>query len=77
LSTAVKRILLPDTLVVLIPSQTFAFISEITSKYQIHFDFHAHDYDLSIANVMEAIKAGIKGLHVTVNGMGTSWKRTA
>jgi isopropylmalate/homocitrate/citramalate synthase len=43
---------------------------------RIHFDFHAHnDYDLSIANVMEAIKAGIKGLHVTVNGMG--WKRTA
>jgi D-citramalate synthase len=43
-------------------SQTFAFISEITSKYpNIHFDFHAHnDYDLSIANVMEAIKAGIK-----------------
>jgi D-citramalate synthase len=65
---------LPDTLGVLI-SQTFAFISEITSKYpNIHFDFHAHnDYDLSIANVMEAIKAGIKGTHVTVNGMGTSW----
>jgi D-citramalate synthase len=60
---------LPDTLGVLIPSQTFAFISEITSKYpNIHFDFHAHnDYDLSIANVMEAIKAGI---NVTVNGMG-------
>jgi isopropylmalate/homocitrate/citramalate synthase len=36
----------------------------------IHFDFHAHnDYDLSIANVMEAIKAGIKA-YVTVNGMG-------
>jgi D-citramalate synthase len=51
---------LPDTLGVLIPSQTFAFISEITSKYpNIHFDFHAHnDYDLSIANVIEAIKAG-------------------
>jgi D-citramalate synthase len=29
------------TLGVLIPSQTFAFISEITSKYpNIHFDFH-------------------------------------
>jgi D-citramalate synthase len=69
---------LPDTLGVLI-SQTFAFISEITSKYpNIHFDFHAHnDYDLSIANVIEAIKTGIKGTHVTVNGMGTSWKRTA
>lgn len=69
---AVKRILLPDTLGVLIPSETFQFISEITKKYpNIHFDFHAHnDYDLSVANVMEALKAGIHGLHVTVNGMG-------
>ena len=68
----IKRILLPDTLGVLIPSLTFEFISKIRTKYpQIHFDFHAHnDYDLSIANVMEAIKAGINGLHVTVNGMG-------
>ncbi|CAM3572994.1 alpha-isopropylmalate synthase regulatory domain-containing protein [Flavobacterium chungbukense] len=68
----IKRILLPDTLGVLIPSLTFEFISKIKTKYpQIHFDFHAHnDYDLSVANVMEAIKAGINGLHVTVNGMG-------
>jgi D-citramalate synthase len=68
----IKRILLPDTLGVLIPSQAFEFISTITAKYpNTHFDFHAHnDYDLSVANVMEAIKAGIKGLHVTVNGMG-------
>ncbi|MBF7092176.1 2-isopropylmalate synthase [Flavobacterium sp. ALJ2] len=68
----IKRILLPDTLGILIPAQTFEFISKITAKYpDIHFDFHAHnDYDLSVANVMEAIKAGIKGLHVTVNGMG-------
>lgn len=68
----VKRILLPDTLGVLIPSLTFEFISKIRTRYpEIHFDFHAHnDYDLSVANVMEAIKAGINGLHVTVNGMG-------
>ncbi len=68
----IKRILLPDTLGVLIPSDTFDFISSITTKYpSIHFDFHAHnDYDLSVANVMEAIKAGVHGLHVTVNGMG-------
>lgn len=68
----VKRILLPDTLGVLIPSETFEYISEITKRYpNIHFDFHAHnDYDLSVANVMEALKAGIHGLHVTVNGMG-------
>ena len=68
----VKRILLPDTLGVLIPSQTFEFISKIKLRYpNIHFDFHAHnDYDLSVANVLEAVKAGINGLHVTVNGMG-------
>ena len=68
----VKRILLPDTLGVLIPSETFQFISAITKRYpEIHFDFHAHnDYDLSVANVMESLKAGIHGLHVTVNGMG-------
>ena len=68
----VKRILLPDTLGVLIPSETFEFISKITAKYpNTHFDFHAHnDYDLSVANAIEAVKAGIHGLHVTVNGMG-------
>ncbi len=68
----IKRILLPDTLGVLIPSETFKFISEITAKYpKIHFDFHAHnDYDVSVANAMEAVRAGIHGLHVTVNGMG-------
>jgi D-citramalate synthase len=68
----VKRILLPDTLGVLIPSDTFEFISKITKKYPtIRFDFHAHnDYDLSVANALEAVKAGIHGLHVTVNGMG-------
>jgi D-citramalate synthase len=37
----------------------------------LHFDFHAHnDYDLAVANVFEAVKAGVKGVHVTVNGLG-------
>lgn len=68
----IKRVLLPDTLGVLIPSQTFEFISELTARYpKLHFDFHAHnDYDLSIANVLEAVRAGAKGLHLTINGMG-------
>lgn len=68
----VKRIMLPDTLGVLIPSETFHFVSLIKAKYpNIHFDFHAHnDYDLGTANVLEAVKAGIDGLHLTVNGMG-------
>ncbi|MFP5040542.1 alpha-isopropylmalate synthase regulatory domain-containing protein [Parasediminibacterium sp. JCM 36343] len=68
----VKRVLLPDTLGVLIPSETFEYISELAARYpQLHFDFHAHnDYDLGTANVLEAVKAGAKGLHLTINGMG-------
>ena len=68
----IKRVLLPDTLGVLTPSETFDYVSELVHRYPaLHFDFHAHnDYDLSIANVMEAIKAGAHGLHLTVNGMG-------
>lgn len=68
----VKRIMLPDTLGVLTHYETYSFISQIVQKYpDLHFDFHGHnDYDLSVANVMEAIKAGCHGLHLTVNGMG-------
>jgi len=68
----VKRVLLPDTLGVLTPSETFKYISEIKARYpKIHFDFHAHnDYDLANANILEAVKAGADGLHLTVNGMG-------
>tara|TARA_B000000475_G_C15991411_1_gene445198 strand:- start:130 stop:1647 length:1518 start_codon:yes stop_codon:yes gene_type:complete len=68
----IKRILLPDTLGVLSPNETFIFLSEIIEKYpKTHFDFHAHnDYDLSVSNVIESLKAGCHGLHLTVNGMG-------
>ncbi|MBE9465816.1 alpha-isopropylmalate synthase regulatory domain-containing protein [Dyadobacter subterraneus] len=68
----VKRILLPDTLGILTPTESYEFVKSIVDRYpDNHFEFHAHnDYDLSIANVMEAIRAGAHGLHLTVNGMG-------
>ncbi|MBD3660636.1 MAG: 2-isopropylmalate synthase, partial [Arenibacter algicola] len=68
----VRRVLLPDTLGILTYTETYKFISEIVQRYpNMHFDFHGHnDYDLSVSNVMEAIKAGCHGLHLTVNGMG-------
>ncbi|WP_190808861.1 alpha-isopropylmalate synthase regulatory domain-containing protein [Flagellimonas sp. S3867] len=68
----IKRILLPDTLGVLTHQETFQFLHKIVERYpNTHFDFHGHnDYDLSVANVMEALKAGVHGLHLTVNGMG-------
>ena len=68
----IKRVLLPDTLGVLTPAESYDFLSAIVQRYpNTHFDFHAHnDYDLSVANVMEGLRAGVHGLHLTVNGMG-------
>ncbi|PWG05131.1 alpha-isopropylmalate synthase regulatory domain-containing protein [Polaribacter aquimarinus] len=68
----VERILLPDTLGVLTHTETASFITEVRERYpNSHIDFHGHnDYDLGVANVMEAVKAGVNGLHLTINGMG-------
>ncbi|MEC5144779.1 alpha-isopropylmalate synthase regulatory domain-containing protein [Chitinophaga sp. 212800010-3] len=68
----VKRIMLPDTLGVLTPDEVKEFISTIVARYpKSHFDFHAHnDYDLGTANVLEGVKAGAHGVHLTINGMG-------
>ena len=64
--------MLPDTLGVLTPHEVEDFITEIVKRYpDIHFDFHAHnDYDLGTANVLQALRAGVHGVHLTVNGMG-------
>ncbi|MFX0557947.1 alpha-isopropylmalate synthase regulatory domain-containing protein [Maribacter sp. CXY002] len=68
----VNRVLLPDTLGILTYKETYGFISEIITQFpNLHIDFHGHnDYDLGVANIMEAVKAGCHGLHLTVNGMG-------
>lgn len=67
-----KRIMLPDTLGILNPGETLRFCTQMIERYPtIHFDFHAHnDYDFAVANVYEAVKAGIQGVHVTINGLG-------
>ncbi|MCE9501441.1 MAG: 2-isopropylmalate synthase, partial [Leptospira sp.] len=68
----ISRIFLPDTLGVMSPDEAFESISLILSKFpEIHFEFHGHnDYDLSVANCLAAVKAGIRGLHVSINGLG-------
>ncbi len=68
----VKRIMLPDTLGILNPEQTLEFCQAVTSRFpDVHFDYHAHnDYDLATANVFASIRAGVKGVHTTVNGLG-------
>lgn len=68
----IKRFMLPDTLGILNPTNTEEFMAEMVQKYpELHFDYHAHnDYDLAAGNVFAAVKAGAKGLHTTVNGLG-------
>lgn len=68
----IERFMLPDTLGVLNQDETFEFCTLMLQRYPgLHFDFHAHnDYDLATANVYAAAKAGVKGIHTTVNGLG-------
>ena len=68
----IRRFMLPDTLGILNPLQVIEFMRKMKKRYpDLHFDFHAHnDYDLAVANVFEAVKAGIHGIHLTINGLG-------
>lgn len=68
----IKRFMLPDTLGILNPHSTWRCVRRMLSRYPaLHFDFHAHnDYDLAVANTMVAAEVGVKGVHVTMNGLG-------
>jgi len=68
----VARIMLPDTLGLLAPAQVRDFVGRIIAAFPgRHFDYHGHDdYGLGTANTLEAAMAGVRGVHVTVNGMG-------
>jgi D-citramalate synthase len=68
----VKRVYLPDTLGVLSPDEVGHFVRLMTeSRPDVHFEFHAHnDYGLATANCLAAVKAGARGVHTSVNGMG-------
>lgn len=70
--TSVKRIMLPDTLGILNHNDTGKFCADMVTRFpNLQFDYHAHnDYDLSTANVFEAVKAGVRGIHTTLNGLG-------
>jgi (R)-citramalate synthase len=68
----IRRFMLPDTLGILNPEQAFGFCRKMVECYpRLQFDFHAHnDYDLAVANVYQAVRAGVTGVHTTVNGLG-------
>lgn len=68
----VKRFMLPDTLGILNPESTFKFVTDIKTRFpSIHIDSHLHnDYDMAVGNTYMGIKAGVDGIHTTVNGLG-------
>jgi D-citramalate synthase len=71
-ATNINRFMLPDTLGILNPDETYRFLKEVADRYaDLKLDFHPHnDYDLASANVFAAIKAGVYSVHTTINGLG-------
>ena len=68
----VHRVMLPDTLGVLNPWLVEEYVGRMRARFpMLHFDFHAHnDYGLAVANTLAAARAGVLGVHTTVNGLG-------
>jgi len=68
----IQRYMLPDTLGILNHDETYKYCLDMKTRYpELNFDFHAHnDYDLGTSNAFAAIKAGISGIHTTLNGLG-------
>lgn len=68
----VERFYLPDTLGVFGPDDTARYVGLMTATWpDLHFEFHGHnDYGLATANCLAAVKAGARGVHTSVNGMG-------
>ncbi|MCS7205393.1 MAG: 2-isopropylmalate synthase [Leptospiraceae bacterium] len=68
----ISRFMFPDTLGIMEPDEVREGIDWALQLFpKLEIDFHGHnDYDLATANSLAAIKAGAKGIHVAVNGMG-------
>jgi D-citramalate synthase len=66
------HVMLPDTLGVLTPEEVHAALADMVARFpEQPFDFHPHnDYGLATANVMAAVRAGVRTIHCTVNCLG-------
>jgi D-citramalate synthase len=67
-----QRIYLPDTLGLFSPTDVDRYVGLMVANWpEATFEFHGHnDYGLSTANVLAAVRAGARGIHTSVNGMG-------
>jgi D-citramalate synthase len=67
----VKRMMLADTLGVLVPEEVEKYVRLMTNRFAMAFDFHGHnDYGLAVADSLAALRAGAGRIHVTMNGLG-------
>lgn len=72
LAGGVQRVFLADTLGCLAPEQVEQQVRAMCAAFPgACFEFHAHDdYGLATANALAAVRAGARGLHASVNGLG-------
>ncbi len=68
----VARVMLPDTLGVLSPDEVALYLKWVFAAFpEARIDFHGHnDYGMVTANSLAAVRAGVSGIHTTVNGLG-------
>ena len=68
----VARIYLADTLGIFSPEDVSRYVGLMCATWpEVHFEFHAHnDYGMATANCLAAVRAGARGVHTSVNGMG-------
>jgi D-citramalate synthase len=68
----VARIYLPDTLGIFGPDDVSRYFGLMTATWpEVDFEFHGHnDYNMATANCLCAVRAGARGVHTSVNGLG-------
>ena len=72
LAGGVQRVFLSDTLGLLAPGDVERQVRAMIQAFpEACFEFHGHDdYGLATANVLAAVRAGARGVHTSVNGLG-------
>ena len=67
-----QRIYLADTLGIMSPQDVTRYVELMVSTWpDLVFEFHAHnDYGLAAANTLASVRAGARGVHTSVNGLG-------
>ena len=66
-----ERLRYADTVGVLEPFSTYRDLSWLKGKLEMELEFHGHnDFGLATANTVAAVKAGVKYVDATVNGLG-------